>query len=170
MDYNNSKNILELKERLTDFIEQYKKAIEDVKKMKGVKNIQNRKYLNDCIKEYKKNISSLEDQIKMCNKRLMENSTFPTDMLIEFIRECISIYEKTPYVDTRVTFTETINVGGNYNAHFNPKYIVFDASLEEQEKALEKTFLARGLSQFYISLLKESNYILGDYNSVENLM
>lgn len=165
MENKKSKNILETRERLINFINQYQKTIEDVRKMKGEHKLGNRKYLNDCITEYKKNIKSLREQINMCNQILKENSTFPANMLIHFIKECISVYEQTPYTNTTVAFTESINVAGNYNAQINLKYMIFDSVYEEQEKILEETFLVRGLSYFYTDLLKDSRYIIGDYKN-----
>lgn len=159
--YKNCQEILEKKEMLEREKEEFIHALNGAKEAKKMNYIKgNRRYISDLIDQYKNEVNNLETEIVKCGEELIRYSTFPSSILIPFLKEVISIKEGNEYIDTKLVINESVGLGEIYVMNYTEYYLIFDSLFEEEEKRVENAFLASHKDFYYREVLKNSKYIM----------
>ena len=108
----------------------------------------------------------MNDCIDIFNK----NSSFPSGQLIEFIKECLELFEGKEYNYTHVVFTESLQNLDNYVANITVNYLIYEKCYENEINEIKNTFIIHHLSHYYKECLKGSKYILKPTGDTETLV
>ncbi len=162
----NLHDILEEIEYCDEREKQYTKEIECFRFKKDHSlNLKQRKYFKDIMKNYKEIIKEIEQEKSDYINIIKNNSTFPSEMIIPFITECISWHEQEEYVNSRIVLNYSYGVSDMYCQNFVNYYLIFNKALEETEQELEKSFLVSHSPACYADLLKGTKKIIAPYYS-----
>lgn len=163
MQFKNLDELITTKEEIKFEVMSYEKALEDAKNEKKKANRYNKSYWNPIIENYKSIIESKNDKIIEINTIIDGISTYPKELLMPFIMECINLHEDERYVHRNVLVSTTSHLT---NADFFPTYMhyemIFPETLLEEETKIENMFYVSVLFMAYKELFEtsESKYTM----------
>jgi len=162
MKYNNIEDMILVKKDYQKEKEEFEKAIRNaVGNRKQVRG-ELKTYWSEVIKTYKKRVTEIEEDIKNISQTISKLSTFPNNILMPFLIECMNIYEEESFVYSNVMLSYNFNCA----EHVSPVYVnynlIFPEKLKENEEKLEKTFLISKMPVAYKDLFENtgSKYIM----------
>lgn len=159
MEFKNLTDIIEKKEQLSYEKHIYENAVENSKKEKKKSEKRHKSYWDPIIINYKEIVEQYNAKIMDINKIINQLSTYPKEILIPFILECINLHEDEKYVYRNIVLSQTSNFDGSvgFCATYTPYEIIFPERLLETEMQLEKTFYISVLYPAYRQLFEENN-------------
>lgn len=162
MEFKNIEEMISTKNAYKNRKLEYQNAIKDAKLSKRETKGHSKSYWDEVISHYKDIVKSLEEEIQNISNEITKLSSFPEEILMPFLIECINLYEDEPFVYRKVMLNYTIN----YVEHSFPNFmfydLIFPESLLEEETVLERTFFISKMPSAYQELLdrKASKYLM----------
>jgi len=158
MEFKSLTEILEKKEQLSYEKHSYEKAVENSKIEKKKSNIYSKNYWNPIIANYKQIVEQYNNKLLYLDKTLNQLSTYPKEILMPFILECINIHEDEKYIYRNIVLSQSANFDGTrICATYTPYEMIFPERLLETEMQLEKTFYISVLYPAYRQLFEEND-------------
>lgn len=157
MKYNNIEDMILVKRDYQIEKERFEQAIKDaIQNRKQVKG-KSKNYWTEVIKTYKKRVTEIDEDIKNISQTILKLSSFPNNILMPFLIECMNIYEEESFVHSNVMLSYNFNCA----EHISPVYVnynlIFPESIKSQEEKLENTFLLSKMPIAYKELFESNN-------------
>lgn len=162
MEYKNIQEIIKEENKLIKSKLLYEKAIENAKKTKRFCDFPSKFYWSSLINKYKVIVKEYKRKIQEIELFINNLNTFPKEIFLPFILECINLNEEEEYFHRNIVVSQTSSLSHDTIPSFIPHDIIFPESILEEEQKIEQTFYISILQMSYQELFEksQSKYIM----------
>lgn len=156
MKYNNVEDMILAKKDYQIEKERFEKDIRNAIGNRKQVNGKLKKNWTNIINSYKKSVKELDENIKNISQEILKLSTFPNDILMPFLIECMNMYENELFVYRNVMLSYSFNCAEQTFPVYINYNLIFPESIKEQEETLEKTFFVSKMPNAYKNLFEST--------------
>ena len=99
----------------------------------------------------------MDENIKSLSQEIIKLSTFPNEILMPFLINCISLYENESFIHRNVMLSYDFNFVENVMPVYLNYSLIFPERIKDEEENIEKTFFVSKMPYAYKELFGETN-------------